>query len=51
MTKIRTVEITVPSNEIFGGYCHKCDLQTNDITLIDYSDHENPICLNCKEVK
>ena len=49
MRIIRAVEITVPSNEIFEGYCYKCDLQTNDKTLIDYSNKENPICLNCKE--
>jgi len=49
MKVIRTIEITVPSNEIFEGYCYKCDLQTNDTLLIDYSNKENPICLNCKE--
>ena len=46
---IRIIEITVPSNEIFESYCYKCDLQTNDKSLIDYSDKENPVCLNCKK--
>jgi len=45
---IRTIEVSVPSNEIFEGYCHKCDLQTNDMTLIDYTNKEEPVCLNCK---
>ena len=51
MNKIRTIEVTVPVNEIFEGYCYVCDLQTNDKTLIDYNNKEEPICLNCKQKK
>ena len=51
MRTIRTIEITVPVNEDFEGYCYICDLQTNDKTLIDYTNKEEPICLNCKKDK
>jgi hypothetical protein len=51
VNKIRTIEVTVPVNEIFEGYCYVCDLQTNDKTLIDYNNKEEPICLNCKQKK
>jgi len=45
-----TIDVSVPFNEIFEGYCHKCGLQSNDITLFDYTNEE-PVCLNCKKDK
>jgi len=47
---ILTIDVSVPFNEIFEGYCHKCGLQSNDITLFDYTNEE-PVCLNCKKDK
>jgi len=51
MKNFRTIEVTVPYGEFFEASCHVCDLHTNDFMLIDYSNKEEPICLNCKQEK